>query len=130
MTVVMGQKSVLVVEDDVTINETVCAILEVEGYRALCVTNLTQARRALLDETPSAVLLDLMLNDEESGETLLDELAGRPGAPPVVVFSASPHAELVAKTFAVDLVAKPFDVDDLLEALARGIAAHRVPTRA
>ena len=129
MTVLMGAKSVLVVEDDVTINETLCAILEVEGYRATCVTNLSQARRALGDTTPSVVLLDLMLNDDESGETLLEELAGREGAPAVVVFSASPHAMSVAARYGVDLVAKPFDVDDLLEALARGITERRVPAR-
>ena len=129
MTYSMGPKSVLVVEDDVTINQTLCAILEVEGYRATCVTNLSQARRALGHDTPSVVLLDLMLNDDESGETLLEELAARDGAPPVVVFSASQHAKSVASRYGVDLVAKPFDVDDLLEALARGIADGRVPFR-
>jgi DNA-binding NtrC family response regulator len=126
----MGGKSVLVVEDDVTINETLCAILEVEGYRATCVTNLAQARRALAAATPSVILLDLMLNDDESGETLLEELADREGAPPVVIFSASPYAQSLAARFLVDLVAKPFDIDDLLEALARAIADRRVPTRA
>ena len=117
------------VEDDVTINETLCAILEVEGFSATCVTNLTQARRAIATVAPDVVLLDLMLNDDESGETLLEELADQRGSPAVVVFSASPHAESVAGRYGVDLVAKPFDVDDLLDALARGIETHRAPTR-
>ena len=124
-----GAKRVLVVEDDVTINETLCAILEVEGFVPTCVTNLTQARLALAAEMPSVILLDLMLNDDESGETLLEELADREGAPAVVVLSASPHAGRVATRYGVDLVAKPFDVDDLLEALERSIRARRAPTR-
>ena len=128
MTVAMSPKSVLVVEDDVTINETVVAILEVEGYGARCVTNLAQARQVLAEGTASVVLLDLVLDDGESGETLLEELVGRAGMPPVVVFSASPDAKSVAARYHRELIAKPFDVDDLLEALARGIA-RGVPSR-
>jgi CheY-like chemotaxis protein len=56
------EKVVLIVDDDQALRETICEVLEDEGYRAVGVTDGEQALRYLNGAPrPCAILLDLMM---------------------------------------------------------------------
>ena len=112
--------SLLVVEDDPGLRETICLLLEQEGYRVGSAATLGQARHAVANAPPTCIVLDMMLDGEWGGD-LLSELAPRPTAPAVVVLSASREAEAVARSFHVGFVGKPFDLQRLVHEIAAAI---------
>ena len=117
----------LLVEDERDIREALQTLLALEGYHVQAVADLDAARAALRGSSPRWLVLDLMLGNE-SGESLLEELAQRDDAPPTVLVSASPRARDVAHRYQVEVVRKPFDVDTLIETIRRLGPAHR-PSR-
>jgi DNA-binding response OmpR family regulator len=124
-----GKPSVLVVEDDEAIREAL-GILLADDYVVTCVERLSEAREALRSPAPPAlIVLDLTLRGEHGSE-LLAELAFVADAPPVLVLSASRDAADVARDYDVAFMRKPFDVPELLTAVAGAIAKGARPRRA
>jgi DNA-binding NtrC family response regulator len=120
------RRTVLVVEDDDVIRDALKGLLS-EDNDVVCVSALATARRLLGEVQFDALVLDLVLN-EEHGEQLLHELASRSGpTPAVVVVSASKMAPTIARAYAVPVLTKPFDADQLLRTLADAIAEERRP---
>jgi DNA-binding response OmpR family regulator len=123
----VSQPTALVVEDDETIREALLVTLEAEGFVAEGAGSLTEARAALARNRPTVVVLDLMLPDGRADE-LLSELAAATNAPPTVLVSASPDAPEVARRFGIACMAKPFDLDHLLDALNHAVLHRRNPS--
>lgn len=117
----------LIVEDEHVMRGVMVAALEDAGFGPLGVSDLAGAREALAREVPALLVLDLSL-DGEFGAELLAELALRSDAPCVLVCSAFPLADVVAARFGVALLRKPFDLDHLVTAAERAIAAQRRPS--
>jgi DNA-binding response OmpR family regulator len=126
MTIDEVKQTALVVEDDETIRDALLITLESEGFIARGVGSLGEARVALAESMPTVVVLDLMLPDGR-GDELLEELAQTADAPPTVLVSASPDAAAVAHRFGIACMAKPFDLDRLLEALQTSVLQRRSP---
>lgn len=104
-------RSVLVVDDDEDVRDSVALVLREEGYQVETAANGKEALE-LLDRipAPAVMLLDLMM-PVMSGWQTLEKLRDRPGAPAVVVVSASltpPPAGVAG------YVPKPIDVERLL----------------
>lgn len=113
--------TILLVEDDYAIRQTIAELLEEEGYRVRSAANGAEALE-LIDASgaPSLVLLDLMMPVMNGWEFRRAMQADpRLAAVPVIVLSASrgfePRAPLAADAF----IAKPFEADRLLEAVSR-----------
>jgi CheY-like chemotaxis protein len=85
----MAAGTVLVVDDDEAIRETVNDVLTDEGYDVLLAENGEQALRLLKERHPSVVLLDLMM-PVMSGWEVLEALEDREDLAhiPIVVVSA------------------------------------------
>jgi DNA-binding NtrC family response regulator len=116
-----AQATVLVVDDEPAIRLLCRVNLELEGYRVVEATSLSDARRILAEETIAAVLLDMRIGNER-GETLLWEL--KETGVPVIVVTGS--AEVDAADWAKEadaVLGKPFALDDLLHAV-RSVAQH------
>src|SRR5579862_5437445 len=81
--------TVLVVDDDVEIRETLTSLLQHEGYSVLRAENGVQALDQLRRLHPDVVLLDLMM-PVMSGWEVIEELeeSGEMGRVPIVVVSA------------------------------------------
>jgi DNA-binding NtrC family response regulator len=121
-----ARRTVLVVEDDDVIRDALRGLLS-EDHDVVCVETLGAARRLLGEVAFDALVLDLVLN-EEHGEALLHELAARHGpTPAVVVVSASKMAPTIARAYAVPVLSKPFDADQLLKTIAGAIDEERRP---
>ncbi len=116
-----ASRSVLVVDDEPQVVWMLRFSLEAEGYRTLEARDGAAALEEIRRHRPDLVLLDVMMPVMD-GWSVLRELQGLPEAerPQVVVVSARASlrdrvkaAELGAAAF----VAKPFNVEDLLDLL-------------
>jgi diguanylate cyclase (GGDEF)-like protein len=79
---------VLVVDDDPELTERLAMEAAGRGLRARVAASVAEARAAVAEEAPAAVLLDLSFDDGGSGLELLAELAARTPSVPVVVLTA------------------------------------------
>lgn len=110
-------KTVMVVEDDEDIRDSVRDILEGEGYQVCTAANGQEALAALLRAArPCLILLDLMMPVMD-GQQFLARLRSQPSFAdiPVVVVSAISNAAPAAE----DFIKKPFDADVLIKAVKK-----------
>ncbi len=114
------QKKLLVVDDEPDILEFLQVILEEEGY-AVAVTGKGEYLEKLnIGVLPDLILLDMWLSGKD-GREIVKYLKSqeKTGHIPIIMFSAHPRAEETAlKAGADDFVAKPFDIDVLLNKIA------------
>lgn len=113
-------RSALIVEDDAVLCDAIRGALEDAGYAPITCAALSDARREIARSKPAVVVVDLSLPGE-FGADLLEELSGREDAPAAVVCSAFSLAELIAARYRIPCVRKPFELDELLDAIARAI---------
>ena len=108
-------RKILAVDDDDDILDCMAMLLEFEGDVRLARSGV-EALAALEDDVPDVLLLDLMM-PEMSGSELLDILKELPERRPrhVIIVSASHDVERTAASYSTDFLAKPFDVEKLLE---------------
>jgi DNA-binding response OmpR family regulator len=116
---------ILVVEDDPTIAELLCDLLEEHGYCCTTAGDAGEALQALDRVRPTLITLDLGLPGG-GGSSVLRRIRERAElAPlPVVIISAERviPPELARASQAV--LTKPFDIDQLLATLEAMLAAH------
>ena len=107
--------SILIVEDDTSINALLKEALEKENYRCTQAFSGTEARMLLQMNSYSVVLLDLMLPGI-SGEEVLKEIRKR-GSTPVIVLTARDTIDdkvEYLKSGADDYITKPFNIQEVL----------------
>lgn len=107
--------SILIVEDDTSINALLKEALEKENYRCTQAFSGTEARMLLQMNSYSVVLLDLMLPGI-SGEEVLKEIRKR-GSTPVIVLTARDTIDdkvEYLRSGADDYITKPFNIQEVL----------------
>jgi len=108
---------VLVVDDDSKLREFMRVNLEVEGYAVREADGAEEALKALEDQAPDLVLLDVVMPGVD-GWQMLQRMQERHGSIPVIMFSgklddgAATDAE---QRGARGFVGKPFDPQQLIE---------------
>ena len=132
-------KQILVVEDHPESVELLRMILEDEGYSVQSVETGRHAIQTVAapssDETPDPppdlILLDLRLPDMTGVEVVRVLQEHLPEVPPVVFLSADSPQSLkdAARSVGATAVRKPFDFDELFEAIKRALAKQRDPDR-
>jgi DNA-binding NtrC family response regulator len=120
--------SVLVVDDDTTVRETLVEFFETFGHTARSAGTASEARAMAAEHAPDVVLLDLRLPDA-SGLLLLDAL--RADDPDVGVIVLSGFADVrttvgAMQRGAVDVLEKPVDLDALAAAVTRASERGRL----
>lgn len=112
---------ILLVEDDVAIRETVSECLSSEGYRVAAAEHGADALARLTGgERPALVLLDLVM-PVMNGAELVARVRAEPSLAglPVVLMTAAISVPTEALPQVDATLVKPFDLDDLLAAVAR-----------
>ena len=107
--------SILIVEDDTSINALLKEALEKEYYRCAQAFSGTEARMLLQMNSYSVVLLDLMLPGI-SGEEVLKEIRKK-GSTPVIVLTARDTIDdkvEYLRSGADDYITKPFNIQEVL----------------
>jgi DNA-binding NtrC family response regulator len=83
----MGQM-ILHVDDDPDIMHAVATILAGEGYEVMSFTTVKDALRAVANRRPDLILLDVMVEEQDSGLAAYDILAEKyPTIPSVILTS-------------------------------------------
>jgi DNA-binding NtrC family response regulator len=118
---------VLVVDDEPAIRLLCRVNLELDGYEVVEAATLAEARRALAEDGPSVVLLDMHIGNER-GNTLLEELSGHEPSIPVAVVTGSTELNEAERGSAAAVLAKPFTIDALLDTV-RSLAAKDAARR-
>jgi two-component system KDP operon response regulator KdpE len=121
--------TVLVVEDDPSLNAALMATLRAAGFRTVGARTGAEGRRWFAHYAPDLVLLDLGLPDGDGLEVITT--IREHGATPIVVLSARETQGVKVQALdlgADDYVTKPFGVDELL-ARIRVALRHGVQVR-
>jgi CheY-like chemotaxis protein len=123
--VAVDTKSVLIVDDDLDIRDSLAEVLEIEGYRVAKAKNGREALRMLqTGQRPAVILLDLMM-PVMNGWQFRAAQASDPtiATIPVVVLTADSNArEKAAEIGAQAFLRKPLDLRTLLDTIGRWAA--------
>lgn len=116
-------KRILVVEDDPAIRRLATDLLEDEGYEvhtAASGADGLKVLEALRPDLPDLIILDLMMPVMD-GPTFHARLSEDVRRVPLLVLSGSRGAKATAARLGADILAKPFDLDELVERVAHAV---------
>ena len=107
-------RTILVVDDETTLRETLVDALEAEGFRVVAAADGREALAVFRAERPDLVLLDLML-PELSGIEVCRIIRAESGVPIVMLTAKDSEIDKVVglELGADDYVTKPFSVREL-----------------
>ena len=107
-------RTILVVDDETTLRETLVEALEMEGYRAISAADGRAALEQFRSERPDLVLLDLML-PELSGVEVCRILRAESAVPIIMLTAKDAEVDKVVglELGADDYVTKPFSLREL-----------------
>jgi DNA-binding NtrC family response regulator len=117
------QQTIVVIEDDATLNKLLCAQLRASGYNAVSARRWSEVHAILTTIEPVLALLDIRLPDANG----LDKVAELADICPVIVLTA--HASIdqavtAIKHGAADYLTKPVSPSELDLIIQRTLAAH------
>jgi DNA-binding NtrC family response regulator len=114
---------ILLVEDDSSVRTTIVTFLELEGFEIEAVANTHDALARLANRRYPLVISDIYI-DERTGIDVLMAAKGQNHDCPVILMTARGSIETVmaaTQNGAFDYLAKPFELDTLLEAVRRAL---------
>ena len=119
-----GGKRVLVVDDDDSIRDIIDMALSDEGYEVRTAADGSSALTLLQQWQPDVILLDMRMPGTD-GWAFADAYRQRPEPrPAIIVLTAAGDASTWAGEIeAEDVLAKPFDLEDLLDIVGRYAAS-------
>ena len=123
-------RTVLIVDDDADLAESLADVLELKEHSVVTASNSEQASRLLDQMTPGIVLLDVRLGSE-AGLDLLPDIRQRQPLVPIVIMTAHASADTAIQALqrgAFDYLKKPFQIPDLLATIDRAFE-HAALTR-
>ena len=113
----MADKKVLIVDDDVDILEVLNLLFELSGYQTKATPDAEFTYQLIDDFKPDAIILDVLLSGYD-GREICKQLKSSNDTKhiPVIMVSAHPDAAIsTKKAGADDFLAKPFDINILLQ---------------
>jgi RNA polymerase sigma factor (sigma-70 family) len=119
--------TVYIVDDDPSVRDSLSLMLGLAGYRVALYADAESFLEAWRDSWSGCILADLRLPGA-SGIELQAELHSRGTALPVVIMTAHGDVPTARKAFqarAVDFLEKPFDHNQLLEAIRAAFALEK-----
>ena len=119
------KKKILLVEKDKGIKEVIFEILTLEGFQVKSVSSTDNIINKISDYKPDAILIDIIRPQSEETEICRKIKAfNLTKNIPVIVLSTSIYVTDVIKSICADeAIQKPFDLDELVDALKREMAA-------
>src|SRR5258706_13017652 len=125
----MVMKTILVVDDEKSVRDSIKMILEYERYTVLLAENSAKALSMFKEETPDAVFLDIKMPAGKDGIEVLRDLKRLDAGIPIIMISGHgtfDTAVEATKLGAFDFLAKPLDRDKLLITLRNAIEQRRL----
>ena len=119
----MENNRILVIDDEISIQESLIGILEDEGFNAMGASS-AEAGMVLIDEKKiNLVLLDIWLGDNMDGITALEEIKKNHDLPVIMI---SGHANIetavqATRKGAYDFIEKPLSYDKVILSITNGL---------
>ncbi len=116
---------ILVVEDDGAVRQTIALALELENYEVEAVASTREALERLKESVYPVVISDIYV-DDRTGLDVLDAARAANPSCAVILMSARGSMETVMAATqggAFDYLAKPFEIDQLLDTVRRATLA-------
>lgn len=113
-----GKGRILVVENEATIRELLQLILSAEGYDVMQASDGSEALGMTALQRPDLILLDIRMPDVDGYEFARRYRGGVGPHAPIVVLTAAPTDKVADQLEACAYLGKPFELDQLLEAVA------------
>jgi len=121
---------ILIVDDERDIRELISDILQDEGYTTRLAGNSDDAMAAIVAEPPALLILDIWLKDSNmDGIDILKAVKRDYPEVPVVIISGHGNIEIAVaaiKQGAYDFIEKPFNIDQLMVVIRRGMETSRL----
>lgn len=121
----LNMQRLLIVEDDAGVRATIVNFLELEGYAVDAVSSTDEAL-ARLDQNPYPIVISDIYIDGRTGLDVLEAARRKDPSCSVILMTARGTMETVmaaTRGGAFDYIAKPFDLDRMLETVKRAEAA-------
>jgi DNA-binding response OmpR family regulator len=117
-------KTIVVIEDDREISNTVQAVLKAAGYDVAAATNGNDGKKLISSRQPDLVLTDMMMPRMGGFPVLefINELEKRPKVIMMTANEGSRHKAYAEMLGVVDYLRKPFAMEVLLESVSRALA--------
>jgi FixJ family two-component response regulator len=121
---------VFVVDDDVSVRESLELLIDAESWRAETFTSAQEFLSRPRAPVPSCLILDLSLPDL-NGLDLQDRIADRADIPVIILtgYGDIPTTVRAMKAGAAEFFTKPFDTEALLTAVRQAIGRSEVALR-
>ena len=121
---------ILIVDDERDIRELISEILIDEGYTTRLAGTSEDAIREVTSQPPGLLILDIWLKDSDmDGIDILKKVKSDYPEVPVVIISGHGNIEIAVaaiKQGAYDFIEKPFNIDQLLVVIRRGMETSRL----
>lgn len=121
---------ILVVDDEIEIGDLLVDILADEGYTVRCANTALDALNVAEQRPPALILFDMTLPDLGGAEFIARYRRLAYAATPLIALSGIANLADEAVRIGADAhLAKPFEIDELLETIAEALArANAVST--
>jgi DNA-binding NtrC family response regulator len=119
----------LLVEDDPSVRTTLVTFLELEGYEVEAVASTRDALSRLQNGSFPVVVSDIYIDDRTGLDVLNAARQNDPSCAVILMTGRGSMETVMAATQngAFDYLAKPFELDDMLDAIKRAEAARHAP---
>lgn len=124
----MTNKRILIIDDEISIQESLKGILEDEGFTAYSVSSAEEGIPLIEEEKIDLVLLDIWLGDNMDGISALEKIVQIHDIP-VIMISGHASIETAVKATrkgAYDFIEKPLSYDKVILSILNGLRFARL----
>lgn len=116
-------KRILIIDDEVSIQESLSGILQDEGFTPLCASTAEAGIELLEEEQVDLVLLDIWMGEHMDGMTALEKIKERFSLPVIMISGHGTIETAVQATRkgAFDFIEKPLSYDKIILAINNGL---------
>ncbi len=116
-------KRILIIDDEISIQESLAGVLEDEGFTAISVSSAEEGLELLETTNVDLVLLDVWLGDNMDGMTALEKIRA---LYPLPIIMISGHGSIetavqATRKGAFDFIEKPLSYDKIILAVTNGL---------
>lgn len=115
-------KKILIIDDDIDFREQAKIVLGTENYQVLEAEDGAKGLELIKTENPDFILLDVMMEEVDTGVKIADEIAKLSTAPVVILSSFANAAKQIFDTSVVpvrEYLQKPLKAEQLLAMVKR-----------
>ena len=116
-------KRILIIDDEVSIQESLSGILQDEGFTPLCASTAEAGLELLEEEQVDLILLDIWMGKNMDGMTALEKIKERFSLPVIMISGHGTIETAVQATRkgAFDFIEKPLSYDKIILAINNGL---------